>query len=208
MNDGHAAMLWEYLLGTLPAEEARVLEARLPAEPELGRELGVLRELSAALPLSLAETALPPPNVRERLLARASGPDRFLPFLDRLADLFRIDEAGARDALDGVVAPEGWLPFLPGLSFLPVTAGPALAGAQTGVVRLAPQAGFPEHTHQGEERSLILQGRCCETGGPALGPGDRLEKGKGSTHRIEHLGDEDLLFAVVARGVEIDGVRY
>jgi anti-sigma-K factor RskA len=64
--------LARYVLGELPPEEARALEQRLSAEPELSAELRRLERAFGLVGYSAA--AEPPPALRERVLAAAAAP--------------------------------------------------------------------------------------------------------------------------------------
>ena len=83
---------------------------------------------------------------------------------------------------------------------------PAVADAVVGFVKLAPGAVFPEHTHQGDEAALVLQGSCIESGGRVARRGDLVTMAQGSTHELTALPGPDFIYVAVAhRGFEMFG---
>ena len=59
------------------------------------------------------------------------------------------------------------------------------------------------HRHQGDERSLVLEGTAREDTGRIWAPGDLLLHPAGSRHEFTALGPEPFVFVVVLHG-EID----
>jgi anti-sigma factor RsiW len=199
---GLREQLEDYVLGVLPRDEvARVREA-LDDDPQLRREHKLVQEAVAALSF-LADPA-PADRLRERLLRRVSGTDRFLPFVDALARLFDVAPDTARSYLDVVDEPRTWTQLIPGIAHHDFEGGPATAGGRVGMVRIAAGQAFPMHTHRGVERALILQG-ATQDGERIYRPGDVCEQADGSRHTTPALGSHELIYAVVVRDVEIEG---
>lgn len=150
-----------------------------------------------ALVLSLGEASPPPERVRSRLLSRLRGVDRFLPFLDRVAALFDLSEDAARAELDSIDQPDAWDELLPGIRFRDFAGGPALGDAHGGLVRMAPGTVFPTHVHMGDETVLVLQGQLGSDDGRVLRAGDVLVSTDRSSHVLEAVGAQELIYAVV-----------
>jgi hypothetical protein len=66
-------ILADYLLGILPPEQARALEARLAQEPQLAAELQALQEALHLLPYGLPGV-IPSASVRSQVMAEAGAP--------------------------------------------------------------------------------------------------------------------------------------
>jgi anti-sigma-K factor RskA len=64
-------LIVDYVLGELAPEQARAVERRIAAEPELAREVERLRGVLGLLPY--AEVAEPPPHLRGAILRAAAG---------------------------------------------------------------------------------------------------------------------------------------
>ncbi len=209
-NDSHHAVadawLAEFVLCTLPAEERGRLERHLSACPTCAAEGAGFAEALGALPFSLASVAPAEASYGRLLLAfqkeqREAGlTDPGLPA--RLAQLFDISMERAREALARAADPAAW--GVPGMAFLPLQGGPAVAGAYTGLVRLSPGLRFPRHRHVGQERTLLLQGSYRDQDGLVLHPGDGRVLPAGSEHDFRVLpGDECIFATVVFSGIEI-----
>src|SRR5438105_1128682 len=91
----------------------------------------------------LAESAgseTPPPSLRRRLLSAATaGPMRFAPFFDGLGRLFDLEQSAVVRVLERADSESEWEPGPhPAIRLLHLTGGPALAGADAGLVRMPP----------------------------------------------------------------------
>src|SRR5436190_18067811 len=71
-------LLPDYVLGELPAEEQRELDALIAESPELRREVDRVTEALAATASHAAPVA-PTPSLRARLLQTLGGVERFAP---------------------------------------------------------------------------------------------------------------------------------
>jgi len=188
-----------YALGVLDDDEARTVERALAADPALRAELAAHQHATAELADALPGVA-PSPSLRARLLASVDAPyDRFVA---RFAALFDVAAARARELLALIDRPSAWEDGpSPGSWLVHFTAGPALAGADTGFVRLAPGARFARHRHLGAEHSLVLAGHADDTLFGRLGPGDERQALADSEHDFATVGDEPFLYAVCVYGV-------
>ncbi len=151
-------------------------------------------------------TALPPetpaPSARSRLLTAATvGPMRHAPFFERLAQLFDLSREAIVRVLRQAASESSWEagPH-PSIRVLHFQGGPALAGADTGLVRMPPDFVWPSHRHEGVERTLILEGQYVESGGRTYRAGDVHEMGPGSVHSFTVSPGTPLLLAVALSG--------
>lgn len=162
-------------------------------------------ELLGLLGLALEPVAAPA-DLRRRLLARVGGPDRFLPFLDRLVTLFDLPEADTRRELDAILDPTAeWEEMVPGCTFRDFDGGPAIGDAHAGLIRLQPSTVFPNHRHVGEERVLMLKGRVVDEDGREYRAGDTICMDDGSAHELRAVGDEEAIYAAVVVALEFMG---
>lgn len=148
----------------------------------------------------------PSPTLRARLLASASGPARFAPFIDRLARLIDVTADRARDLLASLEHAGTWLAG-PGanVSLVHLEGGLAVAGANVGFVRVTAGTSFPPHRHLGEEHVLVLQGSYSDSDGTSARAGDLVYAPGDSAHTLTAGQGKDLIYAVVVYGVEIEG---
>ncbi|MCP4868016.1 MAG: cupin [Proteobacteria bacterium] len=151
------------------------------------------------------EPVEPAEGLKSRLLASALSPqDRWAPFGDRIADLFDVAAATAREYLSRIADPAHWeAAIAEGIALVHLDGGPRVAHADVGFTRAAAGTSFPVHTHDGGETTLVLQGRYRDSDGSVVGPGTLVTMAPGSTHSFEVLSGDDLIFAVV-----VDGVRF
>ena len=173
-------------------------------DPQSERDASIEEEALAALALALAPQR-PSASLRQRLLARADGRDRFLPFLDRLASLFDLGERATQAVLDRVTGGEGWDELMPGVRFFDFDGGPAIGEAHGGLVRLAPGCIFPMHRHFGDEVALILHGELEDDAGHRYGAGDVVRSPDGSEHEIRNVGSDEAVYAAIVVGLQIVG---
>lgn len=189
-----------YALGALDDDEAREVERALAVDPSLMAALATYERAASELAAALPGVA-PSPSVRARLLA--STEPRFERFVRRFGELFDVAADRARELLGMVDQPAAWEAGPePGCWLIHFPAGPALAGADTGFVKLAPGARFAWHRHTGRERNLVIQGQADDTLLGRLGPGDEGVAEPGSEHDFVNTGDEDFVFAVWVWGVD------
>lgn len=146
----------------------------------------------------------PAPSASRRLALVEATQSPVLAYAERVARLVQRSVADARALLQRLGEDAGWEPGPePGLLFLHLPAGPALAGAVVGLVRVPPDRPFPEHEHLGEEQVLVLRGGILDPGGHLYEPGDLVTAPEGSQHSFRSApGDELLYLSVVQEGVD------
>jgi len=138
---------------------------------------------------------------RARLLATVShSEERFAPLFDKLTRLFDLGADSLRSIFTRA-ASEPWEPGpLPWVSLFHFQGGPAVAGLDTGLVRLKKGMPFPPHRHLGEERVLILEGGYFDHEKRWFGPGDFHDMPEGTQHSLQMNADHDVLLGVVMAG--------
>ena len=205
-----------YALHLTDPAESLIVEEAMGVDPSLATELASLRSMLDGI---LVTTPLvnPTTSVRGRLMASATQlrmaalklpptfatpVGRFEPFVLRIAAMFDVTVARARELLAWIDDKTRWSPAIaPGVELLHFAAGPACAGADTGFVRVAAGTRFPQHTHLGNERALVLSGRGHNDDGGSFAVGDETVFAPGSTHSFVAGSDGELIYAVRAAGV-------
>jgi hypothetical protein len=194
-------LLPAHAVGALDDDELREVERAVAADPALAAELEELLDAGAELG-AVVEPLAPPPALRARLLDAARG-EPFARFTRRFAELFDVAIDRARELLRLIDRPAAWEPGPGPRSWLiHFQAGPSLAAADTGFVKLAPGERFAWHRHDGDEHCLILQGTADDSLSGRLTAGDEGQLAGGTEHDFVAVGDEDLIFAVWVRGVD------
>jgi putative transcriptional regulator len=151
---------------------------------------------------AVADDVAPPPGLRAALLASIAGP-WWAPFVRRASALLDLDVDAMKALFQSIDDGERWMPgAVDGLSLFHIDGGPAVEGAITGFVRLAPGATFPEHTHQGFEDALILQGSFIHDG-VELKAGMEAPMSPSSSHVVV-AGPEGCVYLGVSR----DGIDF
>jgi quercetin dioxygenase-like cupin family protein len=144
----------------------------------------------------------PPAGVRARLLATLASAERFRPFFEILRRNFDLGADALADLMRRIDASSGWEEGpLSAFRYFHFQAGPALAGFETGVVRLAPGGVFPRHRHRGPERTFVLDG-YVEDGGRVSGPGTFLEMPAGSAHDYRACPGRELILVSMHGGID------
>lgn len=165
-----------------------------------------LSELAQAL-----VPVLPTRAARDRLLTSARSPAlRWAPHFDKLSLLFDLGEPELLEIAENSALDERWEHLsITGVRLFHLAPGPALAGADAGLVSIPAGASFPLHRHLGEERTLVLEGALSESDGTLYRPGDPLTMRADTSHAFQVLPGATLIYAVVLFGpIEIDGVRF
>lgn len=163
--------------------------------------------LSVEALLALAEAlpaAAPSSELKVRLLATLSSPDRFAPFLPALTQLFDLPAAAMGEVLALIDASANFLTASPGVRYRHFAPGPACAGAEAGIVLLEPGAEFPRHRHLGQERTIVLEGYMRD-GETVHGPGALVEHPADTSHDYQATLDRPLAIMVLHQGIEIEG---
>jgi hypothetical protein len=206
-HDDRDALLFDYLLGSLPPDEHKRLEAQLASDPELGRQLVQVQEALAAL--AWAEQPLPAPaSGRARLIdATRSDVTPSFSFSDKLARFFDLTVNEVRALLAKAASPSAWEAGpMPGMELFHLAAGPRWAGCDAGFIRFSGGTVFPTHTHGGEEHSFMLEGGMTLDDGTELYAGQSLSMDAGSTHSYT-VHPKGCVFALILRGgIDIPGV--
>jgi hypothetical protein len=152
----------------------------------------VLGDLGTALP-----DQKPPDRLRSHLLSALDSPSISKGYTARLATLFDITESDVEKVLARMQHAEEWVPFLPQVSLLHLAGGPAIQGADAGLVRFEAGMTYPSHIHQGEERQLILCGSLIDNLGHRFAEGDLIVMAKDSEHELIVTSDVPCVCAVV-----------
>jgi len=186
------------LLPTFAAEHAESAERTELAE--------LFAKLSALAPAEADAFALA--RGRARLLATVSeSSERFSPLFGKLTQFFDLSSDALREQFKRAsVATEWEQGPLPWVSLFHFQGGPALAGLDTGFVRIEKGMPFPAHRHQGTEKVLILDGGYHDDSGRYWGPGALHVMTAGSEHALRMSAHQDVLLAVVLEaGIEVVG---
>jgi hypothetical protein len=123
---------------------------------------------------------------------------RFAPLFDKLTQFFDLNVAALRAVFARAEKDSEWQRGpLPWVSLFHLEGGPAVAGLDTGLVRLKKGMPFPRHRHVGPERVLVLEGGYFDHDQRWYGPGDLHVMEDGSEHSLQIGHEQDLLLAVI-----------
>ena len=147
----------------------------------------------------------PGKDLKAKLLEKAGGANRFMPFLDRVMALFDLPESDAQGHLYSVDDDGAWEDMLPGVLYRDFECGPAVGEAHGGMVRLSPGELFPHHTHVGEERVLLLQGELVDDSGNHYRAGDLIVSADGTSHEMRAHGDREAVYAALVTALVFTG---
>jgi len=148
----------------------------------------------------LLEPVEPSREARQRLIAAVAAPPlRYAPFFKRLTALLDLSDENVERVLGEVRNAAQWEPALPGVQLFHFAGGPAVAGADVGLVRIEPNHHFPNHRHRGEERLFVLEGGYVDSSGREYRPGDLHVMASGTSHSYR-VSAQGLLAAVVLYG--------
>ena len=163
--------------------------------------------------LALASPAAAPSEALTARIERSvATTHRFEDLEGRVAELLDVTPRDAAAMLLSIDDPSRWVPAFGAPTSAPVellhaSGGPAVAGAVTGFVRMAPGTAFPEHEHVGEETVLLLSGSCEDASGEVFHRGDVARMRPGTRHHLRAIGTVRLVFlAVIEGGLVVDGV--
>ena len=135
-----------------------------------------------------------------RLSAAIAGPLRHAPFFDELARLFDLGRDSIFGMFERASRDSEWEPGPhPSIGLFHFQGGPAIAPADSGLVRMPTHFEWPKHRHVGVERVLILEGGYTDDAGRVYRPGDLHEMRPGTEHAFT-VGDTSLLLALVLKG--------
>ncbi|MEO7034771.1 MAG: cupin domain-containing protein [Polyangiaceae bacterium] len=138
---------------------------------------------------------------RVRLLATVSNnEERFAPFFDKLAKFFDLSVEGIRAVFARAEQESEWQQGpLPWVSLFHLDGGPAVAGLDTGFVRLKKGMPFPRHRHLGPEHVLILEGGYFDHDQRWYGPGDFHDMEDATEHALQMGAEVDVYLAIIIR---------
>jgi quercetin dioxygenase-like cupin family protein len=180
-----------------------VTDPQVPAEADRHEEDDEGDPEALALVAATLDPLIPPLAARDRLMAALAGPDRFRPFFADLARRCDLGLEALRKVLALVDDPAAWQASpLPGVALIHFTAGPAVAGADTGLVRVPAGATFPRHRHLGPEVAVVLEGLVLDTG-RRYRPGEVVAWDQGTVHDYQAGGQRDLVVIVAHHGIEV-----
>lgn len=193
------AKLTQYALGMLDDVESRTVRQEIAGSLTLQKELATIR--NALQHIALAEEPVrPSASLRNRVLEATQDVTRFAGFLERFADLFDLDRTTSQDLLAKIdpISNHAWeSTVFPGVKIMKFCGGPRVASATCGIVQVKAGKLFPAHRHQGDETTLVLQGKAQDDSAKTLLAGDIFHLPPGSSHSFHVLGDEPFVYAVV-----------
>jgi quercetin dioxygenase-like cupin family protein len=152
----------------------------------------------------LVAPAAPTTDLRAALLQAMNGP-WWAPFARRARSLLDLDDDATAALFASTDDGDRWMAGpADSVQLFHIDAGPALAGAITGFVRLAPGAQFPHHRHVGHETVLVLEGSFVD-GGRVHAAGEEVTMPPSSAHDLVAGPQGCLYLAVVLDGLAFDG---
>jgi quercetin dioxygenase-like cupin family protein len=187
----------------------------LPNETLRGELSELLATLSSLEPAEADSAGLA--RGRARLLAAvAEGSEhrcgyleasRFAPLFHKLTQFFDLDLAALGAVFARAEKDSEWQAGpLPWVALFHLDGGPAVAGLDTGLVRLKKGMPFPRHRHVGAERVLVLEGGYLDDDQRWYGPGDFHLMAEGTEHSLQMGAEQDVLLAVIlAADIEVLG---
>ena len=200
----------------VPGDELPEFVSELAPNETLRGELSeLLATLSSLEPVEADSADLA--RGRARLLAAvAEGRERrcgyleasrFAPLFHKLTQFFDLDLAALGAVFARAEKDSEWQAGpLPGVSLFHLDGGPALAGLDTGLVRLKKGMPFPRHRHVAAERVLVLEGGYLDDNQRWYGPGDLHLMAEGTEHSLQMGAEQDVLLAVIlAADIEVLG---
>jgi quercetin dioxygenase-like cupin family protein len=173
VEDRHLEQAEAFSLGVLEPGERSDFLAHLSSGCTACREaVAAAREAVAALPLEFESHPLPP-QIRAVVLDLAEAP-----------------------ALPLDLQAYSWQEPFPGVR-IAVVREDARRAFCASLIWASPGARYPAHCHDGDESTLILQGRCRDEHG-SYAAGDVGRMRAGSAHFVEFLPSEDCIAYVVS----------
>ena len=134
--------------------------------------------------------------------AVAELPLRYAPFFTRLAGLWQVTEDRVLGELLRAKDPKSWrLTLLRGLKTFEVDLGRPAAAQRSHLLHFAPALRFPQHSHHGPERVLVLEGSYADASGLEVRAGDEQTMAAGSEHELNILGNVPCVAAVTEHGI-------
>ena len=207
LSDADRELAWAYALGALDDAERDDAQARVATSAAFAAEVE-----AAQVDLELIALTATPVDPSEAARARFTQELAYDgPFASLVSSLARLADVG-RDKMQelarAVADSAGWEDGPgKGVRIFHLEGGPATAGAVVGFVKVPAGGEFPEHTHSGEEKVLIMQGTLFDSfDGSVAVPGDIVVRPAESTHTTTAGDAEDCIYLVVVfDGVTVDG---
>ena len=185
-------------LEAMSESDQRAALVHLDACARCTDEFRLSADTLASLALALPPVA-PPPELRERMLRDVRRTNRFEQFVTSVAGIIDVTVDTARALLARLDDAAAWVPSpMPGVTLYHLDGGPAVAQAVVGFVRIEPAHQFPEHTHQGDEVMLILQG-AVEERGRVTRRGELVQMAQGTSHELKALPGPAFIYLGVAQ---------
>jgi putative transcriptional regulator len=189
-----------YALGVLAPEEVAAVERALREQPHLAHDVAEYRATTGEL-ASMLTPIKPSAHVRQRLMSSVGG-GRFEKFLSAFGRIFDVTAEAGREVLAWIEDPTKWEVMNPTCRVIHFPAGPACAGADTGIVCISPGGTFPYHGHSGIEITLVLAGAALGSDGRVLRAGDEITEEPGHAHELTNTGDGDFIYASRVYGLD------
>lgn len=158
-------LLLAYAAGTLAEAPSLVVATHLALCPRCRQEVARLEEIGGAL-LTDEESVAVSDDLLAGVLARLDDPVPALPPARprRIAGPRPLLPEPLRSYIGGDLDRVRWRRTIPGLQEAVV----ACAGGTVKIMRIRPGMGMPQHTHGGEEFTLVLQGGFTDESGHYL----------------------------------------
>lgn len=175
------SLLFDYASGSLAEPLALAVATHLSLKPERRAEYAALNALGGAM-LSQFESVPMEDSALEATLARLDEPEpaqtREPAFDARTREMV---PAPLRRYLPRSIDALAWRDVIGGVSEYRFQTG--VPGYKTALMRIAPGRAMPQHTHLGEEYTVVLEGAYDDEGGVRLERGDICEASPADRHR-------------------------
>jgi hypothetical protein len=126
----------------------------------------------------------------------------YAPFFARLAGLWQVPEDRVLSELGRAKDPKSWgFTLLYGLKTFKVDLGRPAGTQRSHLLHFAPGLRFPQHSHRGTERVLVLAGAYADPSGLEVRAGDEQTMAEGSEHELYILGNLPCVAAVTEHGI-------
>ena len=160
-EDNYYALLASYVAGTLSDPENMIVASHLTLKPEAGHITLKMEAISGAMLSQQIDPAPVKPDALDQVLARLETPAETTSKLDKTDSVSHGPDFGfpvprpILEYLDGQTSKLSWKKRLKGIECLQIPAG---ANRKSEILKIAPGISVPEHTHVGEEITLLLDG--------------------------------------------------
>jgi len=177
VDDG---LLLDYAAGSLPEPVALAVATHLSLKPELQQDYWACNAFGGAL-LGTLEDAPMSQAALEDVLERLDAPEISRPRAPEFdAQTRSLVPAPLRRYLPRSLEALDWRNVIGGVSEYRFETG--VPGYKTALMRIAPGRAMPEHSHLGEEYTVVLEGAYDDEGGIRLERGDICEASADDRH--------------------------